>query len=147
MPRALKISIFFVLAVNALFQWFLAGLIPKEFYNVLAVANALYAERLKAVGVVGFPIIILYIGIVFGGNFSTINQGISAPARYICIMADNGALPAFLEKIHPKFKTPYVAGETVGAMNFSLVATGYINYIASVSLISLAVWYMSGCLL
>ena len=146
LPRALKISVFLVFALNALFQWFLVGLVPKKFYGVLAVADAPYAEGLKAVGLVGFPIILLCIGIAFGGDLSTINPGIAAPARYIYTMAEDGALPSFLSKIHPKFKTPYVAITGVGLINFILIATGSINYIASVSLISLAICYMIGCL-
>ncbi len=146
LPRALKLSVFMVFALNALFQWFLVGLVPKEFYGILAVADAPYAEGLKAVGLVGFPIILLCIGIAFGGDLSTINPGIAAPARYIYTMAEDGALPAFLGKIHPKFKTPHIAVVVVGVINFILIATGSINYIASVSLISLAVCYMIGCL-
>ena len=135
-----------VFALNALFQWFLVGLVPKEFYGILAAADAPYAEGLKAVGLVGFPIILLCIGIAFGGDLSTINPGIAAPARYIYTMAEDGALPKFLGKIHPKFKTPYVAVIVVGVINFILIATGSINYIASVSLISLAICYMIGSL-
>ncbi len=146
LPRALKISVFLVFSLNALFQWFLVGLVPKEFYGVLAVADAPYAEGLKAAGLVGLPIILLCIGIAFGGDLSTINPGIAAPARYIYTMAEDGALPAFLGKIHPKFKTPHVAVVVVGIINFILIATGSIDYIASVSLISLAVCYMIGCL-
>ncbi|WP_294782908.1 APC family permease [uncultured Eubacterium sp.] len=146
LPRALKLSVFLVFALNALFQWFLVGLVPKKLYGVLAVADAPYAEGLKAVGLIGFPIILLCIGIAFGGDLSTINPGIAAPARYIYTMAKDGALPAFLGKIHPKFKTPHIAVIVVGIINFVLIATGSINYIASVSLISLAVCYMIGCL-
>lgn len=146
LPRALKISVFLVFALNALFQWFLVGLVPKEFYGILAMADAPYAEGLKAVGLIGFPIILLCIGIAFGGDLSTINPGIAAPARYIYTMAKDGALPAFLGKIHSKFKTPHIAVIVVGVINFVLIATGSINYIASVSLISLAVCYMIGCL-
>lgn len=146
LPRALKISVFLVFAVNALFQWFLAGLVSHEFYGVLAIADAPYAEGLQAAGLVGFPIILLCIGIAFGGDLSTINPGIAAPARYIYTMAEDGSLPAFLGKIHPKYKTPHVAVLMVGIINFILIATGSINYIASVSLISLAICYMIGCL-
>lgn len=146
LPRALKISVFLVFALNALFQWFLVGLVPHAFYGVLAAADAPYAEGLKAAGLVGFPIILLCIGIAFGGDLSTINPGIAAPARYIYTMAEDGALPEFLGKIHPKYKTPHVAVIVVGLINFILIATGSIDYIASVSLISLAVCYMIGCL-
>ena len=146
LPRALKLSVFLVFALNALFQWFLVGLVPQEFYGLLALADAPYAEGLKAAGLVGMPIILLCIGIAFGGDLSTINPGIAAPARYIYTMAEDGALPAVLGRVHPKFKTPHIAVIVVGVINFVLIATGSIDYIASVSLISLAVCYMIGCL-
>ena len=61
-------------------------------------ADAPYAEGLKAVGLVGFPIILLCIGIAFGGDLSTINPGIAAPARYIYTMAEDGAFRRFLAR-------------------------------------------------
>ncbi len=146
LPRALKISVFLVFAVNALFQWFLVGLVPHSLYNILGAADAPYAEGLAAVGLVGFPIILLCIGIAFGGDLSTINPGIAAPARYIYTMAEDHALPGFLGKIHPKYKTPHYAVILVGIINIILIATGSINYIASVSLISLAICYIIGCM-
>lgn len=146
LPRALKISVFLVFAVNALFQWFLVGLVPHEFYDIIVSADAPYAEGLRAAGFVGFPIILLCIGIAFGGDLSTINPGIAAPARYIYTMAEDGALPEFLGKVHPKFKTPHMAVAAVGIINIILIATGSIDYIASVSLISLAFCYIIGCL-
>ena len=145
LPRALKVSVFLVFSLTALFQWFLVGLVPHAFYDVIATADAPYAEGLKAAGLAGFPVILLCIGIAFGGDLSTINPGIAAPARYIYTMAEDGALPAFLGRIHPKFHTPHIAVIAVGVINFILIATGSIEYIASVSLISLAVCYMIGC--
>lgn len=146
LPRALKLSIFLIFAVNALFQWFLVGLVPVEFYGVLSTANAPYAEGLKAVGLVGPPIILLCIGIAFGGDLSTINPGIAAPARYIYTMAEDHALPYFLGRIHTKYRTPHIAILLVGFINFVLIVTNSIEYIASISLISLAICYMIGCL-
>lgn len=146
LPRALKISIFLIFAVNALFQWFLVGLVPHNLYHIIATADAPYAEGLKAIGMSGFPIVLLCIGIAFGGDLSTINPGIAAPARYIYAMAEDHALPKSLGKIHPKYKTPHIAVIVVGVINFILIATGSINYIASVSLISLAICYIIGCL-
>lgn len=146
LPRALKISVFLVFAVNALFQWFLVGLIPHEFYGLLASADAPYAEGLMAAGFIGTPIILLCVAIAFGGDLSTINPGIAAPARYVYSMAEDYSLPSVFGKVHPKYKTPHNAILLVGVINFILIATGSIDYIASVSLISLAVCYMIGCL-
>ena len=145
LPRSLKISVFLVFAVNAIFQWFLVGIVPHKFYGELATAVAPYADGLKLAGLAGFPIILLCIGIAFGGDLSTINPGIAAPARYIYTMAEDGALPKFLSKIHEKYKTPHVAIILVGIINIILIATNSIEYIASVSLISLAICYMIGC--
>lgn len=146
LPRALKLSVFLVFVCNALFQWFLVGLVPHELYGFIASADAPYAEGLRVAGLTGFPIILLCIGIAFGGDLSTINPGIAAPARYIYTMAEDGSLPKIFCKVHPKFKTPYISVALVGIINIILIATGSINYIASVSLISLAVCYMIGCL-
>ena len=146
LPRALKVSVFLVFVCNALFQWFLVGLVPHKFYPLLAAADAPYAEGLEAAGLIGFPIILLCIGIAFGGDLSTINPGIAAPARYIYTMAEDKSLPSFFCKVHPKYKTPYTAVAAVGIINIILIATGSINYIASVSLISLALCYIIGCL-
>lgn len=146
LPRALKLSVFLVFAVNALFQWFLVGLVPSEFYGILATADAPYADGLKAVGLVGAPLILLCIGIAFGGDLSTINPGIAAPARYIYTMAEDRALPYFLSWIHPKYRTPHAAIWMVGIINAILIATGSIVYIASISLISLGICYIIGCL-
>lgn len=146
LPRALKLSVFLVFVCNALFQWFLVGSVPIANYGILASAEAPYAEGLRAAGFIGFPIILLCIGIAFGGDLSTINPGIAAPARYIFTMAEDGALPKIFCKIHPKYKTPYVSVLLVGIINILLIATGSIDYIASVSLISLAVCYIIGCL-
>lgn len=146
LPRALKISVFLVFAVNALFQWFLVGLIPHDLYGLLASADAPYAEGLMAAGFIGTPIILLCIAIAFGGDLSTINPGIAAPARYVYSMAEDCSLPSTFGKVHPKYKTPHHAIILVGVINFILIATGSIDYIASVSLISLAVCYMIGCM-
>lgn len=145
LPRSLKVSVLLVFAVNAIFQWFLVGIVPHEFYGSLATAVAPYADGLKLAGLAGFPIILLCIGIAFGGDLSTINPGIAAPARYIYTMAEDGALPSILGRIHEKYKTPYVAIILVGIINIILIATNSIEYIASVSLISLAICYMIGC--
>lgn len=145
LPRALKLSVFLVFVANALFQWFLVALVSPEHYGILASADAPYAEGLKAMGLVGFPIILLCIGIAFGGDLSTINPGIAAPSRYIYTMAEDHTLPAIFAKVSKRTKVPYISILFVGIVNYILISTGSINYIASVSLFSLAVCYMIGC--
>lgn len=52
LPRALKVSVFLVFVCNALFQWFLVGLVPHKFYPLLAAADAPYAEGLEAAALI-----------------------------------------------------------------------------------------------
>jgi len=144
-PRALKISILLVFVCNAMFQWFLVGIVPHEFYGTIAVADAPYAEGLRVAGFIGFPLILLCLGISLGGDFSTINPCLAAPARYIYSMAEDGALPKCLGRIHPKYKVPNIATLVVGLINIVLILTGSIVFIASVSLVSLALCYIIGC--
>lgn len=145
-PKALKIALFLIFAVTAIFQWFLVGLVPPAFYSDLVVAVAPYADGLQLAGLIGAPIIILCIAIAFGGDLSTINPGIAAPARYIYTMAEDHALPSFLASTHDKYKSPDKAIILVGIINILLIATNSINFIASVSLFSLLLCYMIGCL-
>lgn len=143
-PRALKISIVLVFVSNALFQWFLVGVVPGQFYELLSLADAPYAEGLRAAGFVGFPIILLCLAIAFGGDLSAINPGIAAPARYVYSMACDNAIPRIFARIHPKFNVPHVALIFIGVVNILLIASGSIVYIASVSLVSLAICYIIG---
>lgn len=143
-PRIMKVAPLFVFAITALFQWFLVGLVPSEFYEILQNADAPYAEGLISAGIVGFPLILLCFAIAFGGDLSTINPGVGGPARYIFQMSKEGCLPAFFSKIHPKYKTPYVAVLTVGIITLLLVSTNSIIYIASLSLFAILFCYIIG---
>ena len=97
-PRALFLAPFVIFIVNALFQWFLAGLVPAASHSALAEAAAPYAEGLQMAGYMGFPIVLLCIGVAFGGDFSTMNPGIEAPSRYIYQMGQDGCLPESIRK-------------------------------------------------
>ncbi len=143
-PRSMKISPFIIFAVTAIFQWFLIGIVPSSAYGILQTAEAPYAEGLVAAGIVGIPLLILCMAIAFGGDLSTINPGIGAPARYVYTMSLDGYIPSVFSRLHRKYKTPYVAIILVGSLNILLIATGSIIYIASVSLFSILFCYIIG---
>lgn len=146
LPRALKISIFMIFACNALFQWFLCGVVNPENYGILTTLDAPYAEGLKMAGLVGFPIIMLCITIAFGGDLSAINPSIAAPARYLYSMAQDKAIPGIFGKLHPKYNVPHVSLIFIGVVCIFLIITDSIVYIASVSLIALGICYIIGCM-
>lgn len=144
LPRALFLAPFIVFAVNGLFQWALTSIIPAESLSALADAAAPYAEGMRQAGIIGFPLILLCLGIAFGGDFSTLNASIAAPARYLYTMACDGILPRCLGKLHPQWKTPVRAILLLGVVMILLVSTNSINYIASLSLFSTLIYYIIG---
>ena len=77
---------------------------------------------------------LLALGVAFGGDFSTLNASIAVPPRYLFTMARDGSLPAVFAKLHPKYRTPYVAVITLGVLTVALVATSTLDYIASLLL-------------
>jgi len=131
LPRALCLSPFIVFGVNALFQWFLVGLVPNTALAGLAEAAAPFAYAMETAGIVGLPVIILCLGITFGGDFSTMNPCVTGPARYMYVMANDGNMPQVFGKLHPKFNTPYISILVVGILGVALIATGSISILAS----------------
>lgn len=143
-PRALFLAPFIIFAVNAIFQWFLVGIVPTDRLGEIASASAPYAEAMSIAGILGFPLIMLAAGIAFGGDFSTLNSSVSVPPRYLFTMARDGAMPKVFAKIHPKFKTPYIAILTLGILTVLLIATNSMIYIASLSLFADLFYYIIG---
>lgn len=130
-PRALCLAPFIVFSVNTLFQWFLVGLTPPADLAGLATADAPFAFCMNAAGIVGIPVIILCLGITFGGDFSTMNPCVTGPARYMYVMANDGNMPKVFGKLHPKYNTPYISILVVGVLGVVLISTGSIAILAA----------------
>lgn len=74
-------------------------------------ANTEIAENVFAAiahPVMGPAAILLTLGILLSA-FSSINTTAISPARTLLAMSHYGAIPASIKKIHPKYKSPYVA--------------------------------------
>ncbi|UQZ91238.1 amino acid permease [Deltaproteobacteria bacterium Smac51] len=143
-PRALFLAPFIVFAVNAIFQWFLLGIVPVDLLPAVATADAPYAEAMATAGILGLPLFMLAIGVALGGDFSTLNASIAVPPRYLFTMARDGAMPKIFAKIHPKYRTPYIAILTLGFLSVFLNLTNSIIYIASLSLFADLFYYVIG---
>lgn len=143
-PRAMMLSPFIIFVVNALFQWFLVGIVPADGLTAVAESSAPYAEAMMCAGILGLPLALLALGVAFGGDFSTLNASIAVPPRYLFTMARDGSLPAVFAKLHPKHRTPYVAVITLGVLTVALVATSTLDYIASLSLFADLFYYVIG---
>lgn len=143
-PRALFLSPFIVFAVNAIFQWFLVGIVPPAQLAAIAVADAPYADAMAIAGIVGLPLLMLAVGIAVGGDLSTLNASIAVPPRYLFTMARDGAMPKIFGKVHAKYQTPYVAVIALGILSIALNTTNSIIYIASLSLFADLFYYVIG---
>lgn len=143
-PRAMFLSPFIIFAVNAIFQWFLLGIVPPESLSIIAESSAPYADGMKLAGIIGFPLVLLCAGIAFGGDFSTLNAGIAGPARYLYSMSEDGVLPKIFAGLHPKYKTPHRAILFLGIFILLFIGTGSIIYIASLSLFADLLYYIIG---
>ena len=99
---------------------------------------------MKIAGILGFPLLMLALGIAFGGDFSTLNASIAVPPRYLFTMARDGAVPQIFAKVHPKYKTPYVSIIALGTLSIALIATDSLIYIASLSLFADLFYYVIG---
>lgn len=143
-PRALFLAPVIVFVVNAFFQWFLVGIVPTDQLLAISEAEAPYAEAMKIAGVLGFPLLMLSIGIAFGGDFSTLNASVAVPPRYLFTMARDGSMPRLFAKVHPAYQTPWVAIIFLGLLSVALNATGSIIYIASLSLFADLFYYVIG---
>lgn len=143
-PRSLTITPFIVFAVNALFQWFLAGLTPLAYQSSLATDSAPYATSLSLAGIVGLPLILLCVGITFGGDLGTMNPCIAGPSRYMYVMAQDGCFPKIFSKLHAQYKNPYIAVITVGIVSSLLILTGSIALIAAMCAFSQMICYIIG---
>lgn len=145
-PRSMMLVPFIILAVNGLLQWFLVALVPYDQHASLASAAAPFAEGLTTAGYVGLPIILLCAALAFGGDLSTMNPGVAGPARYIYQMGQDGVLPRYFGKIHPKYKTPYISVITTAVLTYLLIITNSIVWIATLSMCSLFWVYIIGFL-
>ena len=144
LPRALFLAPFIVFAVNGLCQWVLVCIVPPEGLAAVAAASAPYAEAMKTAGAVGFPLILLCLGIAVGGDFSTLNASVAAPARYLVAMSRDGVLPRFFSYVHPRFRTPVVAFAVPGLITCALVLTDSVAFIATLSLFATLFYYIIG---
>ena len=143
-PRAMFLTPFVVFAVNALFQWFLVGITPVDSMGMLSEADAPFAQAMISAGIMGFPLILLCIGIAFGGDFSTLNASCATTGRYLFVMARDGAVPKVFAKTSKRFSTPYVSVITLGVLSIVLILTNSLDYIANLSLFADLFYYVIG---
>src|SRR5690625_469629 len=116
-------------------QWVALGTLPglAESLTPLADASAQFGGMwLAAILTVGAAVSIL------GTNSNTIMFG----PRYLHAMVDELGGPAWLARIHPRFRTPAVAIIVVGVLSLALALSGSFVYLALLSVVARLVGYL-----
>jgi APA family basic amino acid/polyamine antiporter len=146
-PKAIIVSILISSLLYILSSFVSIGVVGWEKLSSVQYSLAPFAYVMLSTG---FPYGFLIIAL--GALAATANVlliqmlGIS---RTVYAMSANNQLPSFLSKVHPRFKTPYIAGILIGALMalgalilntntvIALTAFGIISYYAFINLAAL----------
>jgi amino acid transporter len=134
-PFALLVMIASVASIYTLVQLVAIGTIPD-----LGASETPLADGARTLmGPVGGFLLTLGAALsVLGTNNNTILSG----PRYLYALAERGALPSVFARIHPKFRTPYVAILTQSGIAAALMLTGTAEELAELSVIARLATYI-----
>ncbi len=97
----------------------------------------------RIVGVAGRTLVLIGVAV---SVFGTLAGSMVAAPRAFFLAAEDGMLPAALAKVHPQFRTPYVAILTAAALMFLLAVSGGFKHLAVLSSVSILCVYLAICL-
>ncbi len=151
LPFALVTQLVIVTVLYTLVQLVAIGTVPDLGVSKTPLADA--GSRL--LGPAGGLLLTLGAAVsVLGTN----NGSILIGPRYLYVLAESGRLPRVFTKIHPRYRTPYVAILTQSGLAFALIATdsvlhrvepgalGVAEELALLSVIARLATYMGTCL-
>ncbi len=151
LPFALIVQLVIVTALYTLVQLVAIGTVPDLGVSKTPLADA--GQRLMGAG--GGLLLTLGAAVsVLGTN----NGSILIGPRYLYVLAESGRLPSVFSRIHPRYRTPYVAILTQSGVVFALIATdavlhridpsafGVAEDLALISVIARLATYIGTCL-
>jgi APA family basic amino acid/polyamine antiporter len=134
-PFALFVMIASVTAIYTLIQLVAVGIVPDLAASATPLADA------AAILTGPFGVWLLTIGAslsILGTN----NNSVLAGSRYLYALADTGGLPRVLARIHPTYRTPWIALLVQGAIALPLALTGTFAGLAALSVIARMTTYV-----
>jgi amino acid transporter len=134
-PFALLVMIGGVTAIYTLVQITALGVVP----DVAASATPLADAAGAVMGPVG--IWLLTLGALFS-ILGTNNNTVLAGSRYLYALADEGRLPPVFARVHPRFRTPWIALLTQTAVALPLALTGTFVELAALSVVARMATYI-----
>ena len=138
-PFALIVQIATVTAIYTAVQLVAIGTIPDLGRSHTPLADA---GRILMGPFGGFLLTLGAVLSVLGTNNNTILAG----PRYLYALAESGRLPAVFARVHPRFRTPYVAILTQTGVALLLVLTGEAEELAVLSAIARLATYIGTAL-
>jgi APA family basic amino acid/polyamine antiporter len=137
--RSVPFALLFMIGVVTLIYFVVhavaVGLVPDLTHSKTPLADAARV----AVGPLGFWVLTIGAGLSILGTSN--NTALSGP-RYLYALAGSGRIPAFFGRIHPRFRTPWIAIITQTAIALPLALTGTFTELAALSVISRMVAYI-----
>ena len=128
-PFALMVMIALVTVIYTAVQLVAIGSIPDLGASPTPLADG--ARRM--IGPIGGFLLTLGAALsVLGTNNNTILSG----PRYLYALAETGALPSVFARVHPRYRTPYVAILTQSGIAAALMLTGTAEQLAELSVIA-----------
>jgi len=138
LPPALMIGMTVVVTIYVLIQVVSIGTLPELAKSTRPLADA--AARFLGNG--GAVMITAGIVISLAGNLNVL---ILSASRMLYAMAEHGALPAPLAKVHEGFRTPAIAVIVTTAIMLALTISGTFSYLITISVLSRLVTYIATC--
>ena len=140
--------------------------VPRAVLLALALVTVLYlAIQMVAAGVLGSRLanettapLAAVAGVVFGSSGRTFillgtlvstfgylsGDALTSP-RALFALAEDGVLPAWLARVHPSFRTPWLACATHGVLAFTLASTGSFASLIVVANVAILLMYGVVC--
>ena len=135
-PFALLVMIAIVTAIYTLVQLVALGTVPALAFSKTPLADS-------ASGVLGpWGVWLLTIGALLS-ILGTNNNTMLAGPRYLYALAESGGLPRFLARVHPTYRTPYVAIVFQAALALPLALSGKFETLATLSVIARLATYIA----
>jgi len=137
-PLSLLMGGLFVLIIYLLLQTIAQGILGSQMAQFKDAPLAEVADRI--IGPAGATILLVCVAISCFGN---VTLDILCTPRSLFAGANNGSLPRFLGKVHPKFSTPYFAVITYGTLIFILSISGGFRQLAIMASACILIVYLA----
>ncbi len=139
MPRALIFGTLAIITVFVLANVAYLSVLTIEEMRSSKLVAADVAERLMGQGGVKFVAFT-----VMASTFGTLNAVLLTSPRVLFAAADDGMLPSFISRIHPKYQTPYTAISLVAVLGMVFVLFLNFEKLADTFVYAMLPFYAAG---